>query len=956
MKILYYVCYDCWVMQSMEHFEDIPKICMDENYSMLDIGGTVDQPRNTKRHYCVDTDELVASRLRWEAEKRRLLENVPFAELPKQIKMNGIPGHLEPLSAWLSREVPNPPPREKVPMGPGKCGKRCHYCSGDKRAYSFVNCTNNSNSPTSQNGISTINVTALAIEQEVEAQQHKIETPQSAEILRTKNPSPDAEMADLTKTLQDRVIVTSPSNATPQQESPNESASDELEPMQVDSPLEDIFEQATISTAISSSNQVAPLELPQTMTRSSPDSAITITDSSDLSEESQDGMKLISASYTALELCTKAEEKKTPVLSSNGAQLAETSNGAVGATSQTQASTSDVTPTLENVTPMSHATFSAVLTPTPTSSSKPNKLNLAANFAEFKERHKKKLDELKKIQEPSTETSTLQASSNEECKPIEENGPKVTENRNESAQEKVEVSKQRSEVKQASVSSRVLKATAKDSAKNPSINLPTALLNSTSTPTSSSSSILENIIPVEERQDQHTDLLTRDHEMDEHYHEQEDYELEGCFSPPASPIQSSSQCSSLENAATPKVSYSLKQLANVITKEQIVSQKKRLESFSQKKNQEEALENQHESMFASSSKFANPNEALEFKLKQKEVLSEEFYVAEIRNSEEIEVVDLEQEENSRQNNEESQNNTAGISMNIDGVPGVQEIVRASISSKQNATKATTPSNDIVAQEKSAVARAKPTLRQMAKKTIQQPRNTTVKPSKKPANSTPTYSMTLPLNTLEVVNVENPPVGASQPVNPTATTNNTSSSPNKRTKSDSDDDEIVFLKEVVSSKKPKVLYTSYGSSDEIQIIEPESTPNRPLTRFNTRTPRSRSITSQDLTPRNSRCLVITNLYKPASTKDIDFNDLADDFIANCEDYGGIQHLYIDHDFLGGKAFIKCPDVASAKLTAECFDQKVFIDQKMSVKFVPEEEYYLLYPKAKNATKLLVASSI
>jgi hypothetical protein len=201
-----------------------------------------------------------------------------FVELPKQIKMNGIPEHLEPLSVWLSREVPNPPPREKVPMGPGKCGKRCHYCSGDKRAYSSLNCINNSNSPTAQDGLSTMNITALAIEQEVETQQHKIETPQSAETIRTENPSPDAEMADLTKTLQDRVIVTSPSDATPQQESPNESASDELEPMQVDSPIEDIFEQTTtISTAISSSNQVAPLELPQTMTRSSPDSAITIT-------------------------------------------------------------------------------------------------------------------------------------------------------------------------------------------------------------------------------------------------------------------------------------------------------------------------------------------------------------------------------------------------------------------------------------------------------------------------------------------------------------------------------------------------------------------------------------------------------------------------------------------------------------------------------------------------------
>uniref|UniRef100_A0A914D718 Uncharacterized protein n=1 Tax=Acrobeloides nanus TaxID=290746 RepID=A0A914D718_9BILA len=223
-------------------------------------------------------------------------------------------------------------------------------------------------------------------------------------------------------------------------------------------------------------------------------------------------------------------------------------------------------------------------------------------------------------------------------------------------------------------------------------------------------------------------------------------------------------------------------------------------------------------------------------------------------------------------------------MNIDGVSGVQEIVRASISSKENTTQVNTPSNDIVAPEKSTMARAQPTPRQMAKKTIQQPCNTTVKPSKKPANSTPTDSMTLPLNALEVVNVKNSPAGASQPVNPIATTNNTSSSPNKRTKSDSDDDEIVFLKEVVSNKKPKVLYTSYGSSDEIQIIEPELTPNRPLTRLNTRTPRSRSITSQDLTPRNSRCLVITNLYKPASTKDIDFNDLADDFIANCEDYG------------------------------------------------------------------------
>lgn len=55
---------------------DLPKIVMDENYMVLEkVGGSVDMPRNTKMHFCVDTEKLAEASSQWEVERKALMNS-----------------------------------------------------------------------------------------------------------------------------------------------------------------------------------------------------------------------------------------------------------------------------------------------------------------------------------------------------------------------------------------------------------------------------------------------------------------------------------------------------------------------------------------------------------------------------------------------------------------------------------------------------------------------------------------------------------------------------------------------------------------------------------------------------------------------------------------------------------------------------------------------------------------
>lgn len=119
-----------------------------------------------------------------------------------------------------------------------------------------------------------------------------------------------------------------------------------------------------------------------------------------------------------------------------------------------------------------------------------------------------------------------------------------------------------------------------------------------------------------------------------------------------------------------------------------------------------------------------------------------------------------------------------------------------------------------------------------------------------------------------------------------------------------------------------------------------------------------VTQQSMPPIATQCFMLSNMFD-AKTRERGGGrwetSLMDDVIGECQQHGGVLHIYIDRDSEPGNIYVKCPSVAAAISSVNALHGRFYAGKLITAAYVPLPNYHSLFPDSAQATTLVLPSS-
>uniref|UniRef100_A0A914Z264 RRM domain-containing protein n=1 Tax=Panagrolaimus superbus TaxID=310955 RepID=A0A914Z264_9BILA len=98
--------------------------------------------------------------------------------------------------------------------------------------------------------------------------------------------------------------------------------------------------------------------------------------------------------------------------------------------------------------------------------------------------------------------------------------------------------------------------------------------------------------------------------------------------------------------------------------------------------------------------------------------------------------------------------------------------------------------------------------------------------------------------------------------------------------------------------------------------------------------------------------LSGLFDPATeTGDNWAEEIADDVITECSQYGGVWHIYVDRNAAEGNVYIKCPTVLVAANCVAALHGRFFAGRMVTANYLPASSYHEMFPESRFASALL-----
>jgi RNA-binding protein 39 len=111
-------------------------------------------------------------------------------------------------------------------------------------------------------------------------------------------------------------------------------------------------------------------------------------------------------------------------------------------------------------------------------------------------------------------------------------------------------------------------------------------------------------------------------------------------------------------------------------------------------------------------------------------------------------------------------------------------------------------------------------------------------------------------------------------------------------------------------------------------------------------------AEGVSPIATQCFMLSNMFDPAQETEPGWElDVRDDVIDECNNHGGIVHIYIDMASPEGNVYVKCPTVAAADRSVGALHGRWFSGKVITANYVPVISYHELFPDSMHATHLL-----
>uniref|UniRef100_A0AC35GMK6 RRM domain-containing protein n=1 Tax=Panagrolaimus sp. PS1159 TaxID=55785 RepID=A0AC35GMK6_9BILA len=98
--------------------------------------------------------------------------------------------------------------------------------------------------------------------------------------------------------------------------------------------------------------------------------------------------------------------------------------------------------------------------------------------------------------------------------------------------------------------------------------------------------------------------------------------------------------------------------------------------------------------------------------------------------------------------------------------------------------------------------------------------------------------------------------------------------------------------------------------------------------------------------------LSGLFDPATETGENWDqEIADDVITECNQYGGVWHIFVDKNAADGNVYIKCPTVLVAANCVAALHGRYFAGRMVTANYLPASSYHEMFPESRFASALL-----
>ncbi|KAF1598569.1 UNVERIFIED_CONTAM: RNA-binding protein 39, partial [Eudyptes robustus] len=100
------------------------------------------------------------------------------------------------------------------------------------------------------------------------------------------------------------------------------------------------------------------------------------------------------------------------------------------------------------------------------------------------------------------------------------------------------------------------------------------------------------------------------------------------------------------------------------------------------------------------------------------------------------------------------------------------------------------------------------------------------------------------------------------------------------------------------------------------------------------------------PFATECFMLSNMFDPRTETEENWDeDIRDDVVEECNNHGGVVHVYVDRTSDAGNVYAKCANVLASYKSVQALHGRIFAGKVITANYIPLQSYHDLFPDSR-----------
>ncbi|CAD5221433.1 unnamed protein product [Bursaphelenchus okinawaensis] len=97
---------------------------------------------------------------------------------------------------------------------------------------------------------------------------------------------------------------------------------------------------------------------------------------------------------------------------------------------------------------------------------------------------------------------------------------------------------------------------------------------------------------------------------------------------------------------------------------------------------------------------------------------------------------------------------------------------------------------------------------------------------------------------------------------------------------------------------------------------------------------------------TECFMLSNMFDPRTETEENWDeDIRDDVVEECNNHGGVVHVYVDRTSDAGNVYVKCVNVLASYKSVQALHGRIFAGKVITANYIPVQSYHDLFPDSR-----------